>query len=188
MMQAKSFAPGEVAQEYDIGDFILCHRKGFVSACIRIGQRLRYRGAKRKYTFWSHAALVVSPHGDIIEALTKGVKRNHISEYANIEYTLVRVHASHEDQNQVITYANHVLGEEYGWLTILAAGLSMLPGWAITFGVKAHVICSGLVATALERVGYFFEDPANVMPADLAYTFGASTNLVSSESKPVHRK
>ena len=64
-MSVKSYAPGDSAPQYTVGDFILCHRRGFVSACIRFGQGLRFRGEDRKYAYWSHAALIVSPEGDL---------------------------------------------------------------------------------------------------------------------------
>ena len=170
MESSRSYGPGEMAPEYAVGDFILCHRKGFASACIRIGQRIapRFRG-QREYAFWSHAALIVSSEGDLVEALTQGVVRSHIEDYRDVEYTLVRVHAEPLDQGQILRFASKVVGEKYGWSTILCVGLGLMTGGSLTFGFQGHMICSGLVALAEERMGAYFDRLAeDIVPADLA--------------------
>lgn len=165
-----SFGPGDVAPEFQVGDFILCHRKGISSACIRIGQQLspRFRG-QREYCYWSHCALVVSPQGDLVEALTKGVVRSHINDYKDVEYTLVRVYAEPLDQAQILRFASKVVGQEYGWATIACVALGLLTSGGLTFGFQGHTICSGLVARAEERMGAYFDRLAeDIVPADLA--------------------
>lgn len=167
---SQSYAPGDTAHHYQVGDFILCHRKGFASACIRFGQDYspRFRG-HRAYGYWSHAALIVSEQGDLVEALTKGVVRSHISDYAHVEYTLVRVNAEPLDQQEILRFADKIVGEKYGWSTIFCVGVGLVTGCSFTFGFQGHMICSGLVALAEERAGAYFDRLAeDIVPADLA--------------------
>lgn len=155
--------------EPQIGDFILCRRPGFVSACIRIGQRIRFRGDDRKYARYTHAALVVGRDGELVEATAKGVERSHLVKFKDVPYTVVHTSTGHEDQNQILRFANRVVGERYGYATILCCAFGLVTGGTFTFGFQGQSICSGLVARAQERSGAFFDrDPCDIMPADLA--------------------
>src|SRR5438093_365646 len=93
------FAPGEEAPvgHFKPGDFILTHSNAFFSRLIRFGQGLRYWGKDRKYTRWSHAALIASEAGDLIEALNDGVVATHITHYKPTEYHLVHINDSVAD-------------------------------------------------------------------------------------------
>jgi len=168
--QVQRFGPGEAASEFEPGDFILTHARHFVSRCIRLGQRLR----QREYAYWSHAAVIVDPEGTIVEAETKGVQKNHLEKYRDIEYHLVRLgdSASPEDRRQVVAYALSRLGEPFGFLTMASIGFSCITGARLTFGRDSHEVCSGLVARALERTWAIFElDPEHMLPADLAKAY-----------------
>src|SRR5512135_2787200 len=170
------FPPGRGAApaDFEPGDFILTHSSGFLGALIRFGQTLRFVGRNRRFAWWSHAALVVSPAGDLIEALGTGVQRRHISEYQPADFQLVRLRslASETDRIQVVRYADWALGQEYGWLTIISISLSLLMGGKFTFGFDGQSICSGLVARALERTSAIFDrSPSHILPADLARYF-----------------
>ncbi|HEX6060505.1 MAG TPA: hypothetical protein VF001_00405, partial [Candidatus Limnocylindria bacterium] len=55
--------PGERTADPEPGDFILTHGAELFSELIRFGQQLRFRGADRPYTYWNHAALVVTSGG-----------------------------------------------------------------------------------------------------------------------------
>jgi hypothetical protein len=172
----KMFAAGEGAQpgEYDPGDFILTHGSGFFSKLIRFGQRLRFRGSKRKYAWWNHAAMIVSGTGDLIEALGPGVERTHIDEYKPAEYHLVRLGAlaDRRDREQVVAFAEWSLGEEYDFVTIVSIAFTLLFGGKFDFGIDGETICSGLVARGLERTDVIFDrTPSHIMPADLAQYF-----------------
>jgi hypothetical protein len=81
------FAPGQEAKpgQFTAGDFILTHSKGLFATLIRFGQGLRYWGPNRKYIRWSHAALIVSDDGNLVEALDNGVVATHISHYSGEE-------------------------------------------------------------------------------------------------------
>ncbi|HEX9160091.1 MAG TPA: hypothetical protein VF980_00160, partial [Thermoanaerobaculia bacterium] len=70
-----AFPAGDHAspQQYAPGDFILTHNSGWQARLIQFGQMLRFTGPDKKYTRWSHTAMIVSADGEIIEALGHGV-------------------------------------------------------------------------------------------------------------------
>jgi len=170
------FGPNQSVQpgNFQPGDFILTHGKAFFSRLIRFGQRLAFRGKDRKYTWWNHAALIVSLNGDLIEALGAGVERTNLSRYVPTEYHLVCLGklASPHDRDQICAFAEWALGEKYGVVTIMSIALSLLTGCRLKFGFDGQMICSGLVARALERSDAIFDrSPSHIMPADLAKYF-----------------
>ena len=172
----RSFPAGVEANVFEPGDIILTHRGPFVGALIRLGQRLRYRGALRCYAFWNHVAVITSVQGDLAEALVRtGVTRTHISKYAAIEYTLIRVHATPADQAEMMDYINHVVGEDYGFVQDLTGLLGLITfGW-VSVGFSRSVNCSGLAACMLTRMGAYFKGmPETMLPADLAFCYGAT--------------
>jgi cell wall-associated NlpC family hydrolase len=147
------------------GDFILCHRKGIVSSIIRLGERIRFRSGDR----WSHVAIVENDEW-IIEALTKGVVRSHISVYDKTEKLLVSSGLDEHDRPQAVAFAQSCVGQKYGWLIIFGIALRFLtPGRGLWFGSDGSEICSGLVAQALVRGPKIFKvNPASITPAELA--------------------
>jgi uncharacterized protein YycO len=160
--------------DYQPGDFILTHGNAFFSYLIRLGQTFRFFGKNRKYTWWNHAALIVSPEGDIIEAVGAGVRRSTITHYAPTDYTVVRLGtlATDTDRQQVVAYAEWAIGQRYGIMTLISIAVSLLTGCKFTFGFDGQSICSGLVARALERTSVIFDrSPSHIMPADLAKYF-----------------
>lgn len=152
------------------GDLILCHRKGFASACIRFGERLK----TGKGAVVSHAAFVATHYmgheATLIEALTKGVCVTPLSAYRHVEYWIVRTGLQGNDRAQAVSFAQSCLGQKYGWSTIIGLALRFctpgkgLPG-LLSNGTK---ICSGLVAQTQVRgwTIYPFE-PASCAPSDL---------------------
>lgn len=167
--------PGGRMPDPQPGDFILAHGAELFSELIRIGQQLRFRGPDRPYTYWNHAALIVSTDGAIIEALGAGVERRSIADYDSTQYTVVHIVASREDRAEAVAFAEHCLGQPYGFATIVSIALSLLTGAKFSFGFNGQLICSGLVARALERTTAIFDDePSHIMPAQLAKLFGAT--------------
>jgi uncharacterized protein YycO len=155
------------------GDFILTHRKQLASDVIALGQRTRYRGARATSAHWSHAALLVGTKGELIEALTKGVCETTLERYRDIEYHVVSVLDTTEDRERACRFAQTLLGREYGWTEIASLSLSVLTGMRLSIGVEDQVICSALVAMALEHAGLDLpREGARCMPADLAFMFG----------------
>jgi hypothetical protein len=174
------YGPGEEARagEYHPGDFLLTHGNNFFDGFIRFGQALRFRGENKKYAWWSHAALIVSKKGDLIEAVGAGVRQAHLSEYRDVEYQLVRLNpalADQQDRDQAVRFAQSCLDQKYGSLTLISIVLSLLTGCKFSFGFEGQEICSGLVSRALERTYALFpHDPSHMMPADLAKYFNVS--------------
>jgi uncharacterized protein YycO len=157
------------------GDFILTHGAELFSRLIQIGQGLRYVGADRPYTYWNHTALIVSDEGALVEALGAGVRRSTLAAYDQTQYTVVRIDASDEDRHEMVAFAEHWIGAKYDWATIVSIALSLLTGAKFSFGFAGQLICSGLVARALERTTVIFEEePSHVMPAGLAKLFAVS--------------
>lgn len=160
---------GQDAQDALPGDFILCHRRGPASAFIRWGERIRFRSGAR----WSHAAYIETPD-TIIEALGRGVVRNPLHVYRDIEYVLVHTYLSPEDLAQATAFVHTCLGQHYGFMIDAGIGLRFLmPGRGLWFGMNGTEICSGLVAQAQTR-GWanFPRNPASISPAELAEAYG----------------
>ena len=173
---AQHFAPGiaAVAADFQPGDFILTHGDTFLSRFIRLGQSFAFWGRSRKFIWWSHAALIVSMDGDLIEAAGGGVHRSHISSYAPTDFHIVQLNtlATEQDRQQICRFAEWALGQEYGLLTNISIVISVLTGCRFTFGFDGQSTCSGLVARALERGSAIFDrSPSHILPADLAKYF-----------------
>ncbi|MGH3930256.1 MAG: hypothetical protein ACRDTF_09810 [Pseudonocardiaceae bacterium] len=169
-----SYPPGVTATEFNPGDFILVEGHGFQGRLITLGQKLRIHGADRKYVKWAHAALIVDCDGTLIEAVGRGVRKWSLDDYKERHYEIFRIEASDEDRAQVVAFARWALDRhsKYGPLTILSIGLSMLTGSKLTFFIDGQFVCSGLVASALERTGSIFNRSAsNITAADLAKYF-----------------
>jgi hypothetical protein len=181
--------PGQRTPDPRPGDFILTHGAEFFSRLIQIGQRLRYTGADQRYTYWNHTALIVSEDGAIVEALGIGVRRNTLAEYDHTQYTVVHIQASEEDRTEATAFAEHWIGAKYDWATIASIGVSLLTGAKFSFGFAGQLICSGLVARALERTTAIFEEePSHVMPAGLAKMFAVTPPPMDEpKGTPAHR-
>jgi hypothetical protein len=165
------FGKDQEAQEFEPGDFILTKRRGILSKLIRTGQLIRFKG---KYAKWTHAALIVGKEGGLIEACGRGVIRSHISQYKKNDYHLIRLDemADESDRQKMVNFAEWCLRYDYGHLTIISISLCLITGWKFLFGMDNRIICSALVARALERTRVIFDkNPSFIMPADLAKYF-----------------
>ena len=154
------------------GDFILTHGDEWTSRLIRFGQNIRFRGERAKYTYWNHTALVVDEEGAIVEALGTGVAQRSIHDYDPTQYTVVRIKASDGDRAEAAAFACASVGAKYGSVSIVSIAISLITGGTFAFAIDGQLICSGLVARALERTTAIFKhDPARIMPAELAEFF-----------------
>ncbi|MGH4008821.1 MAG: hypothetical protein ACRDTH_11815 [Pseudonocardiaceae bacterium] len=168
------FEPGEAATEFDPGDFILVKGHGFQGWLIKLGQKMRIHGADRKYVDWAHAALIVDRDGTLIEAVGTGVREIPLDYYTGRHYQIFRIKTSDENRAEAVAFARRVLADNarYGPLTIISIALSMLTGSKLRFFIDGQYVCSGLVASALERTGCIFNRcAANITAADLAKYF-----------------
>ena len=170
---SKRYGPGESATEFEPGDFILTHRHTPVSRMLRLAQKIR--GRERRYSYWSHAAVLVDKVGSLVEAESKGVVRSPLSKYHTEEYHLVHLgdSAGERDREQVAAFAESLVGQPFGYLDMFSVGLSLFTGAKVNVSYESHLMCSALVARALERTDAIFNDePAHMMPADLARHYG----------------
>jgi uncharacterized protein YycO len=174
MAAAERYGPGEEAQDFAPGDFILAHRHHFLAALISLAQRRRFRGPDAVYAHWSHSALIVETDGTLVEAQSGGVMRNPISSYRADEYHLVRLGSdfSAEGRAIAVALAKQKVGQGFGFLDMFGASIYLLTGWPLRLVRSGHEICSGLVVTALQAGGIVHQlDPALTLPADLAKLF-----------------
>jgi len=110
-----------------------------------------------------------------VEAEASGVRRDHLSRYKESEYHVVHLGetASERDRRQAVAFAEKLVGEAFGFGEMLAISVSLLSSRRLAFTRKAHLVCSVLVARALERTDAVFElDPSAMLPADLAKHYG----------------
>lgn len=181
------YGPGESATEFEPGDFILTHRQHLVSRMIRVAQKIR--GRERKYSYWSHAAVIVDRDGSLVEAETRGVVRTNLAKYQEREYHLVRIgdSADQRDRAQVAAFAESLVGQPFGFLDLFSVGLSLLTGAKVNVSYESHLMCSALVARAMERTSALFDDePAHMLPADLARHYGAEAPAPATKSASGH--
>ncbi|HEX8761389.1 MAG TPA: hypothetical protein VF734_15760 [Pseudonocardiaceae bacterium] len=168
------FEPGQAATRFTPGDFILVKGHGVQGWLITFGQKLRIHGTDRKYVDWAHAALIVDHDGTLIEAVGTGVREKPLDYYTGRHYQIFRIEASDENRAEAVAFARSVLDNKakYGPLTIISIALSMLTGSKLMFFIDGQYVCSGLVASALERTGSIFTRcAANITAADLAKYF-----------------
>jgi hypothetical protein len=169
------------------GDFILVHSHGRIAPkLIGFGQKLHHDPA---FAYWTHAALYVGIHGDpdfgdyeaLIEA--KGgqkIRSVPLSQYDVRDYVAVRFGPCAVPRcplewarSNAVRFAESQLGHGYAYLGIMNVALWTLLGGRFTFGVSGESFCSGLVASALTRMGEIFNgEPGTQEPADLAQKYG----------------
>ncbi|MBL8927658.1 MAG: hypothetical protein JNM77_15710 [Pseudonocardia sp.] len=171
-------ALGEPVRGFLPGDFLLSKAHGRKHDIIRWGQALRMPEADRRHAGYTHAALVVSPRGDLIEAIGEGVQTSSIKQYVIDKevYQVVRIEASEEARERVVEFATWVLSTKapYAGLAIASTTVWAFTGSRLLFFMDGSFTCSGLVAAALERMGARFGmNAARVTPAQLAVVFGA---------------
>ena len=169
----------EPIEGFRAGDFLLgMATRGFKHNMIKFGQGLRLHGAELDYVGYTHAALVISPEGDLIEAVGEGVRVTTVREYvAKYDmFQVVHITASDEDRAQVVEFAEDVLEARapYGFLANASILFWALTGSRLVFFMDGSYTCSGLVASALMRTpAKLGTNPARVMPAQLAAYFRA---------------
>jgi uncharacterized protein YycO len=176
MAKVERYGPGQDAGRFDPGDFILAHRNHVIGRLISFAERRRFKGSQEPYAHWSHCAVIVGQDGSLVEAEMMGVVRSPISKYHDGEYHLVRLGSelSPQARSRVVAYAESQVGQAFGYLDLIGAGLHLLFGWPLRWMRNNHQICSGLVTRALQQGGLVPElDPALTLPADLAKVFDA---------------
>jgi uncharacterized protein YycO len=122
---------------------------------------------------WNHAAIAVDELW-YDEATAAGVVRTHLA-HTSDEVLVVPIPYRDEGcRLTAIAWAEARTGERYGYLNAILCGLNnVLVGLGLVIKRTDAIICSELVAEALERAGFDFgKDSALVAPGDLATAFG----------------
>src|SRR5258708_6656407 len=84
-------APGDVIADVRPSDIILIRGPGWLGWLIRLGARIRYRNDDLRYAHWSHAAMVLSANGHLVEVHVLGVGVCGIEKFRNSEFHYVRL-------------------------------------------------------------------------------------------------
>lgn len=155
------------------GDVILIHETTWLGALIRFFQRMRFRSTEeRRFAHWSHAALVVSPKGHIVEVVARGVVLRELARYKGHDCLYISVDLSASDRTKAVRFALSCLRERYGVLGFLLLTFALL--FRDRFRVRdfGQQGCAALVTRAFQQAGMSFERrPVEMTPADLAKHF-----------------
>src|ERR1700755_1459003 len=83
----RRFGSGETVCDPRPGDIVLIRGTGWLGKSIRFGTRIRCRrNGDDELAHWSHAGIIVSPQGHLIEVVPRGVVLNHLENYRDQEY------------------------------------------------------------------------------------------------------
>jgi len=164
--------PGETISHRRPGDFILVRDKNWLGLLVRCLVRIRYRAlADRPYTYWSHAALVVSSAGHMVEVNPRGVVISHIRLYRDCDYHYVSLDLPDAGRAAAVRFARSCLGHKYSVRNFLLLTAIAALGDRIRMPDSGHG-CASLVARALQEAGIRFDrKPTEMTPADLAKHF-----------------
>jgi hypothetical protein len=156
------------------GDIILVRGAGWLGRCIRAFERMRYRRAdERAFAHWSHAAIVVSRSGLLVEVLHTGVALCRLEKYLAQEYHYVHLDLAETDRRSATYYACACLRQGYGVASFVLFAFSLLIGDRLRILDRGQQGCVALIVRALQRAGMTFErGPTEMMPADLAKRLG----------------
>lgn len=165
--------PGETVSHARPGDIILVRNKQWLGLFIRGFIRIRYRAAEdRPYAYWTHAALVATNAGDLVEVNGRGVTISHVREYRDCHYHYVRLDLSDDGRKAAVQFARSLVGQKYSLRNFLLLAASIALGDRIRMPDSGHQ-CASLVVEALQQAGIrFARKPTDMTPADLAKHFG----------------
>ncbi|MGO9326888.1 MAG: hypothetical protein ACLQJ0_02080 [Steroidobacteraceae bacterium] len=167
--------PGDTIPHPRPGDIILVRHKDWLGLLIRCFGRIRYRAPEdRPYTYWSHAALVVSYAGQLVEVNARGVVISHIRQYRARDYHYVWLDLPDAGRKAAIQFARSCLRQKYSLRNFLLLAASIALGDRLRTPESGHG-CVSLVARALQEAGIRFDrKPTDMTPADLAKRFGVT--------------
>jgi hypothetical protein len=168
--------PGEEIHDPRPGDIILIRTGTWLGTFIRFFERLRYHTpADRPFAYWSHAALVVTNAGHLIEVAYAGVTISRIERYRRDEYHYVRLDLTEPARTKAVALARSCLKQKYGHRSFLLLALALLLGDRFQVPDNGEQGCVALIVRALQAAGMSFDrGPADMMPADLAKRFGVT--------------
>jgi hypothetical protein len=166
--------PGESISDPRPGDVVLIRGAGWLGKAIRlfVGMRCR-RDGSRSLAYWSHAGIIVSPQGHLVEVIHTGVVLNHIENYRDQEYHYVHLDLSAADRTRASRYAYSCLRQKYGRWSFVLFAFAVLLGDRFEVPDRGQQGCVALIARALQHAGMTFaRRPTDMTPADLARKFG----------------
>jgi hypothetical protein len=174
MMSYTRYAPGEGTANTRPGDIVLVRGEGWLGRAIRAFVRIRCRRlADRPLAHWSHAAIIVSSGGYLVEVVHTGVVLSNLEKYRGQEYHYVHLNLSAAERTSVTQYAHSCLRQNYGRWSFFLLALAVLTGDWFEVPDRGQQGCVALIARALQRAGVTFaRRPADMTPADLAKQFG----------------
>ena len=122
---------------------------------------------------WNHAAICTIP-GHYAEATGEGVRVSPWSSSRDVVSVVRPTYDDEDDRLTAVAWASARVGLRYGYLNAVMCGVNnVLVGLGWVVKRTDAIICSELVAEALERAGYDFgKDPSTVSPGDLAEALG----------------
>jgi hypothetical protein len=167
-------APGESITNPRPGDVVLIRGTGWLGKAIRLFVRIRCRGsADRPFAHWSHAAIIVSPKGHLVEVLHTGVVLGSLEKYRDREFHYLYLNLSATGRTRASRYAYSCLRQKYGRLSFVLLALAVLTGDWFEVPDRGQQGCVALIARALGCAGVTFaRRPTAMTPADLAKQFG----------------
>ena len=165
------------------GDLVLVRHGSVMAKIIRFGQRIRYRGDMRRWSWANHAAIAVS-NTSLIEQQARGGTLVSFADYVAEDVAVVHVSMTDSQRADVVAFTWWTLNIGYGWLSIAGIVWDLLTGFHLSIGSGLRMICSAAASRAIEHGGHFIPDrlPEVVMPADLCRMFNVV--LPNNESEP----
>lgn len=155
------------------GDVVLFHNPRF-----NLGTALIHLTTHSR---WNHAALVVEvgpgSEVEIIEATGSGVRRSRLAETTDLTEVIEVDYDDEDDRLDAVAWAVAREGVRYGYWNAFMCGVNnVLVGLHLAIKKTDAIICSELVAEALEKAGFDFGDwdTSQISPGDLADYFGVS--------------
>lgn len=103
----------------------------------------------------NHAILCIGDDGQCVEATPHGVRTTNATTYPRAVWS--DEHLTDDQATTITTYGTSHVGEEYGWITIIAITLELAhikPRWLLRrLREPGSVICSELVERAYSAAG-----------------------------------
>ena len=112
---------------------------------------------------FSHAALL-DGSGNIIEAIPAGVTKSPANKWGDLATTFICPELTDEKRRKIVSIANSLVGDVYGWSDILKDIGINVPIY------RKHFDCSVLVAYCYNQVGIRLTCAPCPTPGDLSYS------------------
>lgn len=166
--------PGEGISDPRPGDVVLIRGAGWLGKAIRLFVRMRCRReSDLAFAHWSHAGIIISARGHLVEVVPSGVVLNHIENYRDQDYHYVQLDLSAADRTRAWRYAHSCLRQKYGRWGFVLLAFAVLTGDRFHVPDRGQQGCVALIARALQHAGMTFaRRPTEMTPADLARKFG----------------